>query len=100
MPQLSSPLSTPAGMAGVNPAHVGKMAGVRLHFPTFAAFTAAITSGATGFASDLWADGQEMTIADEADTALQSSRMTLAHITGGQLDYVLSLLGIEIPERM
>lgn len=80
MPQLSSPLSTPAGMAGVNPAHVGKMAGVRLHFPTFAAFTAAITSGATGFASDLWADGQEMTIADEAGTgAVRVWRTSLAH---------------------
>lgn len=80
MPQLSSPLSTPAGMAGVNPAHVGKMAGTRLHFPTFAAFTAAITSGATGYASDLWSDGQEMTIADEADTgAVRVWRTSLAH---------------------
>tara|TARA_B100001105_G_scaffold251204_1_gene240593 strand:+ start:1448 stop:3724 length:2277 start_codon:yes stop_codon:yes gene_type:complete len=80
MPQLTSPLSTPAGMAGVNPAHVGKMAGTRLHFPSFAAWTAAITSGATGFASDLWADGQEMTIADEADTgAVRVWRTSLAH---------------------
>ncbi|MFN6994415.1 MAG: SGNH/GDSL hydrolase family protein [Aquincola tertiaricarbonis] len=80
MPQLTSPLSTPAGMAGVNPAHVGKMAGTRLHFPSLAAWTAAITSGATGFASDLWADGQEMTISDEADTgAVRVWRSSLAH---------------------
>lgn len=80
MPQLTSPVSTPAGMAGVNQAHVGKMAGMRLHFPTFAAFTAAITPGATGFASDLWADGQQMTIADEADTgAVRVWRASLAH---------------------
>jgi len=39
-------------------------------------------------------------IVDEADAARRASRLTLAGLTGGQLDLVLSLLGISAPERM
>jgi arginyl-tRNA synthetase len=39
-------------------------------------------------------------IVDEADAAVRASRLTLASIAGGQLDLVLSLLGLEPPERM
>jgi arginyl-tRNA synthetase len=39
-------------------------------------------------------------IADEADKAVQASRLTLAQSTLGQLSVILSLLGIDIPDRM
>ncbi|WP_411818438.1 arginine--tRNA ligase [Hyphococcus sp. DH-69] len=37
---------------------------------------------------------------DEADPEKRASRLGLASITGGQLDLVLSLLGLDAPERM
>jgi arginyl-tRNA synthetase len=39
-------------------------------------------------------------IADEADDAKRASRLTLVSAAGEQLDLVLSLLGIDTPERM
>jgi len=39
-------------------------------------------------------------IADEPDAATRASRLTLASITGRQLDLILDLLGIEAPRRM
>lgn len=39
-------------------------------------------------------------IVDEADAKLRASRVTLATAAGGQLDLVLSLLGISAPNRM
>ena len=39
-------------------------------------------------------------IADEPDGELRASRLTLASAAGRQLDLVLSLLGIEAPQRM
>lgn len=71
MPQLASPLSTPAGMPAVNQAHLGKLVGVQIAFPTFAAFTAAITTGQTGFSMDQWFTGQRYTIAGEPIQAVR-----------------------------
>lgn len=65
MPQLGSPLSTPPGMPAINAAHKGKQVGGHPIFSTFAEFTAAITSGATGYSADLWTAGQRMAIATE-----------------------------------
>lgn len=39
-------------------------------------------------------------VVDEADSAVRASRLGLVSATGGQLDCVLSLLGVEPPERM
>ncbi|MEZ5891581.1 MAG: arginine--tRNA ligase [Parvularculaceae bacterium] len=39
-------------------------------------------------------------IVDEADAGVRASRLALAAAAGGQLDLILSLLGIEAPERM
>lgn len=39
-------------------------------------------------------------VSDEADPAIRSSRIALLHQTGVQLDLVLDLLGIDVPERM
>ncbi len=39
-------------------------------------------------------------IVDEADAAIRASRLTLAASAGGQLDLILSLLGVSAPERM
>jgi len=39
-------------------------------------------------------------IVDEADSAKRASRLSLVKATGGQLDIALSLLGIDVPERM
>ena len=63
MGQQTSPNSTPPGMPGVNPAHRGKYP--EPHFLTMAAFTAAITPGATGYSADLWDPGLQISIATE-----------------------------------
>ena len=94
MPQLlTSPLSTPTGMPVTNQAHLGKLAGTRIHFGTFADFTAAITTGTAFYAADLWADGQEMTIASEADAgAVHIWRTSLGHartVRVGRVDTIL-----------
>lgn len=39
-------------------------------------------------------------INDEPDTAIQESRLRLAETTGRQLEMILDLLGIDVPERM
>ena len=39
-------------------------------------------------------------IADESDTQIRASRVSLTLMTGGQLDLALKLLGITAPERM
>ena len=93
MPQLTSPLSTPTGMPATNQAHLGKLAGARIHFATFADFTAAITTGTAFYSADLWADGQEMTIASETDSgAVRIWRAALGHartVRVGRVDTVL-----------
>ncbi len=39
-------------------------------------------------------------VLDEADLRLRASRLALASVTARQLDHALSLLGIDVPERM
>lgn len=63
MPQLSSPLSTPAGMPLLNAAHLGKASGLPVHYPTIAALNAAI---AAELANPIgWLDRQPITVATE-----------------------------------
>lgn len=89
MPQLSSNLSTPAGLPAINAAHIGKFGGLHLHFPTRSAWQAAIADAP----SLNWADGQPMTIADEADTsAVRIYRTSLAHARTVQVGVIRLVL--------
>lgn len=73
MPQLTSPLSTPSGMPAINQAHVGKFAGLHMHFATLADLNTAVgddspPSGERGnivAAGPLWSANQVFTVASE-----------------------------------
>ncbi len=68
MPTIASSLSTSQPyIPAVNATEVGKFAGLHMHFPTFAAFTAAVTNEQTNMtgSSPMWADRQPMTIGTE-----------------------------------
>lgn len=66
MPQLSSPLSTPAGMPLVNAAHIGKAGGLYMVFATVADLNAAVAAEGSS-----WPDGQRATVSEEADSGAE-----------------------------
>lgn len=75
MPQLSSPLSTPAGMPLVNSAHLAKAAGLHVTFPTLAALHAAVAAEGASYP-----DGQRLATSEEADSgADRIYRTSLGH---------------------
>lgn len=63
MPQLSSPLSTPAGMPLVNSAHLAKAGGLFMVFATVADLTAAVAAEGSN-----WPDGQPCKVSTESGT--------------------------------
>lgn len=92
MPQLSSPISTPAGMPAKNPAHIGKNAGEAMHYATRAAWLQAVASSLD---TANWPDGQPMTIADEADSgAVRIWRVSLGHARTVRLGLYLGVMSV------
>ena len=91
MPQLSSPLSTPAGMPLVNAAHIAKAAGLYMHFATVADLHAAVAAEGSS-----WPDGQRAVASQEADSgAVRVYRSGPAHARTVQLGPYRAVLGAE-----
>lgn len=76
MPQVTSPLSAPAGMPLVNAAHISKAAGLFMSYATLAeAHAACAAEGAS------WPDGQRLACAAEAEAgAIRVYRTSLGHV--------------------
>ena len=88
MPTIASPLSTSQSyIPAVNATEVGKFAGLQMHFPTFAAFAAAVTTEKANVAatSPIWADQQPMTVASEPIGVIRTWSVALNHARTAQI---------------
>lgn len=75
MPQVTSPLSAPAGMPLVNAAHLSKAGGLFMIFGTAADLAAAVAAEGAS-----WPDGQRLALSVEADSGAERIyRASLGH---------------------
>lgn len=98
MPNLSSSLgSANPAIPLVNPSQIGQAAGLHMHYPTFSAFTTAVTSERANVSASnpIWADAQPMTIASEGSRVKRVWSVGLNHARSVSVGQYSAILGAD-----